>query len=59
VTSTIKQILREYNVTGAVKDIVYREGIKQWVVIYRRKGTVFYFKTFADVVKSLTPEPGH
>lgn len=56
---TIKQIIRENNANG-VKDIVWNEEKKQWVVTWLGKGlTPDYFNSFADIIDALKPEPGH
>lgn len=56
---TIKQLIRETNANG-VKDVVWDEKKKKWVISYLGRGlNPNEFKTFLEVVKSLQPEPGH
>lgn len=56
---TIKQLIRETNANG-IKDIVWNEAKKRWVVTYFSKyAKPSEYKTLLEVVQMAQPEPGH
>lgn len=57
---TIKQIIKENHATGNIKDIVWNEQKKQWVVTWVGKAVKpNYYSSFWLLMQEIKEEAGH